>query len=69
MKGTALGALMAIIGMMIHISVDFNLQPTANALTFILILFLANASAVLPATGSLQVHKEIKTDSKREVYD
>ncbi|MGF1766057.1 O-antigen ligase family protein [Enterovibrio makurazakiensis] len=53
MKGIALGCIMSIIGMLIHISVDFNLQPMANALTFILILFLANASAVLPATGKL----------------
>ncbi|PKF51001.1 O-antigen ligase family protein [Enterovibrio nigricans] len=53
MKGIALGCIMSIIGMLIHISVDFNLQPMANALTFILILFLANASAVLPASGTL----------------
>ncbi|WP_051563836.1 O-antigen ligase family protein [Enterovibrio calviensis] len=53
MKGIALGCIMSIIGMLIHISVDFNLQPMANALIFILILFLANASAVLPATGKL----------------
>ncbi|MGR5299784.1 O-antigen ligase family protein [Vibrio alfacsensis] len=53
MKGIALGCIMSIIGMLLHISVDFNLQPMANALTFILILFLANATAVLPATGQL----------------
>jgi O-antigen ligase len=55
MKGVALGCMMAIIGMLIHISVDFNLQPMANAATFILVLFLANATAVLPAVGSLPV--------------
>ncbi|MDC5872105.1 hypothetical protein OPW39_25210 [Vibrio europaeus] len=43
---------MAIIGMLIHISVDFNLQPMANALTFILVLFIANATATLPAIGT-----------------
>ena len=48
MKGTALGSLTAIVGMLIHISVDFNLQPTANALTFILILVLAGCSARMP---------------------
>jgi O-antigen ligase len=48
MKGTALGCLMAIVGMLIHISVDFNLQPTANALTFILVLVLAGCSANMP---------------------
>lgn len=41
LKGTALGCFMAIIGMLIHISVDFNLQAPANAMTFILILALA----------------------------
>ncbi|KKD59385.1 polymerase [Grimontia sp. AD028] len=53
MKGIALGCIMSIIGMLIHISVDFNLQPMANALTFILILFIANACSALPALGQL----------------
>ncbi|MCG7498497.1 O-antigen ligase family protein [Vibrio sp. Of7-15] len=48
MKGTALGCLMAICGMLIHISVDFNLQPPANAATFILILVLAGISKNMP---------------------
>ncbi|MBC7005670.1 O-antigen ligase family protein [Photobacterium sp. BZF1] len=48
LKGTALGCLMAVVGMLIHISVDFNLQPTANAMTFILVLVLAGCSAHLP---------------------
>jgi len=45
LKGTALGCLMAVVGMLIHISVDFNLQPTANAMTFVLILVLCGVSA------------------------
>lgn len=49
MKGIALGTIMAILGMLIHSTTDFNFQPTANALTFIFILFLANATAVIPA--------------------
>ncbi|RTZ17421.1 polymerase [Vibrio aquaticus] len=53
MKGLALGSMMTIIGMLVHISVDFNLQPMANAMTFILVLFVANATAVLPATGRI----------------
>ena len=64
MKGVALGCLMAIIGMLVHISVDFNLQPMANAATFIMILFLANATAVLPAFGSLQT--EMRKPSSAE---
>ncbi|WED20619.1 O-antigen ligase family protein [Vibrio sp. JC009] len=49
LKGTALGCFMAIIGMLIHISVDFNLQPPANAVTFILVLVLAGCSVNLQA--------------------
>jgi len=41
MRGIAFGCMMAIIGMMIHISVDFNLQAPANAVYFVLILTLA----------------------------
>ncbi|WP_456295191.1 O-antigen ligase family protein [Vibrio sp. AK197] len=40
LKGTALGCFMAIVGMLLHISVDFNLQPPANALTFLVLLTL-----------------------------
>jgi O-antigen ligase len=47
LKGTALGCMMAITGMLIHITVDFNLQPPANAATFILILVLAGCCATL----------------------
>jgi len=48
LKGTALGCFMAIIGMLIHISVDFNLQAPANAMTFILILAFAGISMTMP---------------------
>lgn len=50
MKGTALGCYMAIIGMLIHISVDFNLQPSANAMTFLMVLVLVGSSSVLPSS-------------------
>ncbi|MCP3701018.1 MAG: O-antigen ligase family protein, partial [Aliivibrio sp.] len=68
MKGIALGCMMSMIGMLIHISVDFNLQPMANAMTFILILFLANATAVLPAIGKLDSQSNKPLDLKNEVY-
>ncbi|MCG9578933.1 O-antigen ligase family protein [Vibrio tubiashii] len=48
MKGVAFGGAMAIVGMLIHISVDFNLQPMANAATFVIILFFCFASSILP---------------------
>lgn len=40
MKGTAFGCLMAIIGMAIHMSVDFPLQAPANAALFMVLLAL-----------------------------
>lgn len=45
LKGAALGGLIAMIGMLIHISVDFNLQAPANSITFILVLVLVGCSS------------------------
>ncbi|MFB9217289.1 O-antigen ligase family protein [Vibrio sinaloensis] len=58
LKGTALGCFMAIIGMLIHISVDFNLQPSANAMSFLLVLVLSGVAANLPRVGSPQFSGE-----------
>ena len=41
MKGIAFASMMGIIGQLIHMSVDFTLQPPANAMYFIVILCLA----------------------------
>ena len=41
LKGLGFATMMAIIGQLIHISVDFTLQPPANAVYFIIILCLA----------------------------
>jgi O-antigen ligase len=49
MKGLALGSGITIVAMLIHIAVDFNLQPMANAVTFIFVLFVAVATSLLPA--------------------
>ncbi|MFT5451493.1 MAG: putative inorganic carbon (HCO3(-)) transporter [Enterobacterales bacterium] len=49
MKGVGFAAMMAIIGQLIHISVDFTLQPPANAVYFIVILAMAWMSRYLPA--------------------
>ncbi|MCE0493295.1 O-antigen ligase family protein [Vibrio salinus] len=51
LKGTAIGCLMAIIGELIHISVDFNLQAMANVMTFILVLVLAGISCQLKVSN------------------
>ncbi|GDY24301.1 O-antigen ligase family protein [Agarivorans sp. Toyoura001] len=51
MKGTALGCFMAITAMLIHISVDFNLQAPANAATFVVILSLALIASHMPKQG------------------
>ena len=47
MRGTAFGCMMATIAMLIHISVDFNLQAPANTVYFILILTLSWQSRLL----------------------
>ena len=40
-SGTGCGVLMAIVALLIHITVDFNLQIPANAATFVVILAMA----------------------------
>ena len=39
--GIAFGVFMSIVAMLIHVSVDFNLQIPANAATFVVILAIA----------------------------
>lgn len=51
LKALGFGCLMSIIGMLIHISVDFNLQPPANAMTFVIILTLVACGRNIP-TGT-----------------
>ena len=53
-SGIALGCCMAIIGMLIHISVDFPLQAPATASYFILVLTI---SALLPTLSSVKKRK------------
>lgn len=48
MRGIGLGSLMAIIGMLMHMSVDFPLQAPATALYFLVCLLIANWSITLP---------------------
>lgn len=43
-KGAALGSLIAMVAMLLHISVDFNLQAPANTVTFLTILVVIGAS-------------------------
>ncbi len=50
MKGMGFAAMMAIIGQLIHISVDFTLQPPANAIYFIVILAMGWMSRFIPAS-------------------
>ncbi|ENM5881854.1 O-antigen ligase family protein [Vibrio metoecus] len=48
MRGIGLGSLMAIIGMLMHMSVDFPLQAPATTLYFMLCLCMANWSMTIP---------------------
>ncbi|USD34403.1 MULTISPECIES: O-antigen ligase family protein [Vibrio] len=49
MKGAGLGAFMAILGMLIHMSVDFPLQAPATTLYFLLCLLIAHWAVTIPA--------------------
>ena len=51
-RGIAFSVVMTIIAILIHSSVDFNLQIPANAATFIIILALAWVVAFLPSSYS-----------------
>jgi O-antigen ligase len=53
-RGVAFGCLMAVVALMIHSTVDFNLQLPANAMTLLLIMGMAWLARALPrgVTGS-----------------
>jgi len=67
MKGMGFAAMMAIIGQLIHISVDFTLQPPANAIYFIVILAIGWMSRFIPATHSKRKRRKKKLDSPQMV--
>jgi O-antigen ligase len=52
-KGVAFGCAMAIVHMLLHISVDFNLQSPANTLLFLTILTLCWLVRYLPSDSAL----------------
>ena len=54
LQGVAFGCLMAIVGMLIHCSVDFQFQAPANTLLFITILCLAYQCRFMPRKGWIQ---------------
>jgi O-antigen ligase len=73
MRGISFGAMMAIIAIMIHSSVDFNLQIAANALYFMVVLALAWISFhmdrrdVVPQAGKKPArHSETDSDNIRD---
>ncbi|MGB5805731.1 MAG: O-antigen ligase family protein, partial [Vibrio anguillarum] len=49
MKGIGLSSMMAIIGMLIHMSVDFPLQAPATTLYFLLCLLMGHWSNSMPS--------------------
>lgn len=67
MRGASFASIMAISAMLIHSSVDFNLQIPANALTFIVMLALAWLSATLKSKRKRQ-HKHHKIE-RRHLQD
>ena len=59
-RGLAFGVAMAIVGLMIHSTVDFNLQIPANALTMVVILAMGWLSYTLPSGASTSKIKRKK---------
>lgn len=53
-RGIAFGSLMAMVALVIHSWVDFNLQIPANALTLVVIMAMAWCAAALPAGSGMQ---------------
>ena len=49
--GVAFGVAMAIVGLLLHSTVDFNMQIPANALTFVVILAMGWVASELPSPG------------------
>lgn len=50
-RGIAFGALMAMVALIIHSTVDFNLQIPANALTLVVVMSMAWLARALPSGG------------------
>ncbi len=51
-RGIAFGVAMSIVALLIHSTVDFNLQIPANALTMVVILAMGWAAQALPSPGA-----------------
>jgi len=51
MQGLSFGVVMSIMALVMHSTVDFNLQIPANALTFTVVLALAFIAAYMPTSG------------------
>jgi O-antigen ligase len=62
MRGISFGAMMAIIALGMHSTVDFNLQIPANALTFMLVLAFAWISQYHPHPGIAESNENEKTE-------
>lgn len=50
-RGMAFGVAMSIVALLVHSSVDFNLQIPANALTMVVVLAMGWVAARLPTAG------------------
>ncbi|MFZ2267520.1 MAG: O-antigen ligase family protein [Azonexus sp.] len=64
-RGMAFGGLMALLALMIHSAVDFNLQTPANALTLVVIMAMIWIASELPSAGELSRMPVKKRRSRR----
>jgi O-antigen ligase len=60
-RGVAFGVAMAMVALLIHSSVDFNLQIPANALTMVVILAMVWIARELPSPQNRRTPQEIGT--------
>lgn len=58
-KGAALGGIVALIAMLLHITVDFNLQAPANTVTFLAILVIIGASYSVDTPMRKRVKRDV----------
>lgn len=57
-RGMAFGVLMAVVALIIHSTVDFNLQLPANALTLVVVMSMAWIAAELPSGATASPEKK-----------
>lgn len=65
-RGIAFGGLMALLSLMIHSAVDFNLQTPANALTLVVVMSMIWIASELPSgDNASEAVKKVRRSRRR----